>query len=294
MTYPPGTPGYPPAQSPGSYGAPSASSASAFGAPDARDNKLPLILGAVVAVLGLLVFLSGFAPRMVIESAYSGSMDRSGLDFDTALAVIAGLLAAVGLVPAKDADGKGARSFTPVVAVLAVTSMLWVVSNAFTSQFDSAKVGWGLWLALVLVVLQAFAAVAALLLETGIISAPAPKPSYPQYSPYGQYAPQSAPAGYYSQPGQPGQPGQPAQQPGQPGQSAQAPGADQQTVVHSPYQSQPGGYSANPQHAQNHAASTPPTGFPGYSGSSGAGSAGSESGSAGSADNAGSAGPTPS
>src|SRR5690625_6541367 len=111
MTYPPGTPGYPPAQSPGSYGAPAASSMPAFGAPDARENKLPLILGAVVAVLGLLAFLASFGPRLTIEG-YSGSLDRSGLDLASALPWFPGWLAGWGLLPtAKAPAAREARNY---------------------------------------------------------------------------------------------------------------------------------------------------------------------------------------
>ena len=49
MTYPPGNPGYPPAQSPGSYGAPAASS---FAKSEGAENNLKHYLTIAVAVLG--------------------------------------------------------------------------------------------------------------------------------------------------------------------------------------------------------------------------------------------------
>ncbi|HTM83476.1 MAG TPA: DUF5336 domain-containing protein [Mycobacterium sp.] len=270
MTYPPGNPGYPPVHTPGSYGGPAAPQAApSFAAAGSGVSKLPLIMSVAVLVLGLLAYLASFGPISTIDS-YSGTSKFSGVNINTALAVLAGLLAGVGLLPK-------AKNYAPVVAVLSVLSALWVLSDALTKP-DGSSVGWGLWLVLVCVLLQAVAAVGALLLHAGVITPPVPRPSYPQYAPYGQYSPPAV-GGYYG--GQPSQPGQP----------------DQRTVMHSPYPSQPGGYSSGSQHTQNQGSVTPPTGFPGYGSQSGGASpasSGPDAGSSGAENSGPGAGPTPS
>ncbi|OBJ67979.1 DUF5336 domain-containing protein [Mycobacterium sp. 1274756.6] len=289
MTYPPGNPGYPPAQPPGGYGSPApASPAAGFTTPGSGESKLPLILGAAVAVLGLLTYLASFGPMLEIEGPYSGVSSTSGASLEIMIALAAGLLAAVALIPK-------AKNYSPIVAVLAVVGLLGVISDVLTKS-DGMTVGWGLWLALVLTLLQAGAAVAAVLLDAGVISAPAPRPNYGQYAPYGQYGP--AAGGYYGQPGQPGQPGQHGQ-PGGFGQAPQQPAqpglADQHTVLHSSYPSQSGGYGASSQPGQHQGASTPPTGFPGYSSPSGSGTSGTGPDNGGSSEGSSSgSGPTPS
>ena len=61
MTYPPGNPGYPPAQSPGSYGAPAASS---FAKSGDADSNLKHYLTIAVAVLGVLAYLASYFPMV--------------------------------------------------------------------------------------------------------------------------------------------------------------------------------------------------------------------------------------
>lgn len=251
MTYPPGSSGYPPAQQPpGSYG----SSSPSFAKPeDAGPSKLPLYLSIGVVVLGLAAYLSSFGPLYDIDSPL-GSLSVGGGTVSVA-ALVAALLAAVGVLPK-------AKNYTPIVAVIAVVGALVAISDLFQKP-DEASIGWGLWLVLTFAVLQAIAAVGALLLEAGVVTAPAPKPKFDQYAQYGL-----PPGGYYGQQGgypsygggypsgpstggfaapsgpstggfsaQPVQPGQQAQ-PGQPGQQAQ-----------------PGQHQGPP---------TPPTGFPSF------------------------------
>ena len=103
----------------------------------------------------------------------------------------------------------------------------------YKRQPQGFSIGWALWLVLVFTVLQAIAAVTALLFESGVLTAPAPRPRYEQQQ-YGQYGP---PGNYY---------------PGVP-QGGQRPG----------YPTQYGGYPPVGQSAPE--TDTPPTGFPSYS-----------------------------
>jgi hypothetical protein len=131
---------------------------------------------------------------------------------------------------------------------------------------DASNRGAGLWIAVTAAVVQAGASIGALLLDAGVITAPAPRPKYDQY--YGQYG------GYYGQQQAPYQ---------QSGYGAQYGG----------YQSgqNTGGFAAQtgpqPSSAQSqHGSPTPPTGFPSFSpppssgsGTPGQGNAGDQGGS---------------
>ncbi|MGI9123441.1 MAG: DUF5336 domain-containing protein [Mycobacterium sp.] len=224
MTYPPSNPGYPAPQQPGGYGAPAGP---AYPAPPAGPSKLPGYLIAGVVLLGVAAYLASFGPLLSINTdigPFGGAQfTASGLSYWTMAALLAALLAAVSMLPKS-------RSYTPIIAVAAVMGVLLVIGQV-VNRPAGFSVGWALWLVLGFTLLQAVAAVAALLLESGVLTAPAPRPQYPQY---GQYGP--PPAGYYGQPGQPAQPGQ--QRPGYP----------------TPY---PGGYAQPDANTD-----TPPTGFP--------------------------------
>lgn len=235
MTYQPSNPGYatqqppagyPPAQQPAGYGVPGVP------AVPPGPSKLPVYLTATVAALGLLAFLVGtFAPGR-IWSELGAPADMPGESLWMVAAVVAGLLAAVSLLPK-------VASYAPVIAVVSLLALLLVIAQ-LVGGGDDISIGWGLWLALLVTLSQAALAVAALLFATGTITPPAPRPGYEQY---GQYGP--PPAGYYAPAGPPpaGVPG-----PGYPGPQAQ--------------QSGPGGYvpAGYPQSDAN--LDTPPTGFP--------------------------------
>lgn len=235
MTYPPTNPGYPPAQSPGSYGP----GAPAFGSAEPGPSKLPLYLTGAVVVLGLAAYLASFGPVFTVSAELgpfgSAELTGSGGGFPVIAALIAALLAAVSVLPK-------AGNYTPVVAVVSVLALLLVIAQVITKPAGFA-IGWALWLVLAFTLLQAVAAVAALLFESGVITPPAPRPRYEQY---GQYGP--PPGGYYGQPGPQG----PPQRPGYPSQygggysSGPAAGAF----------NDPGSQSGSP---------TPPTGFPSFS-----------------------------
>ncbi len=234
MTYPPNNPGYPAPQQPGGYAAPAAPSAPAFQVPPVPSSKAPAFLAAAVIALGFAAYLAGFGPLLRIKSdigPFGGAQfTASGMPFWTVAALLAALLAAVGLLPK-------AKSYTPVTAVIAVLGVLMAVSQIINLP-NGFSVGWGLWMGLLFTVLQAVAAVTALMFSAGVMTPPAPRPNYGQYGP---------PPGYYGQPG--GQPGYPAQYGG--------------------YVSSGQGPSGQP-FAGADAPATPPTGFPSYTPSSSA------------------------
>ncbi|MCV7282729.1 DUF5336 domain-containing protein [Mycolicibacterium flavescens] len=270
MSYPsgpPGNSGYPPAQQQTN---PFAAQTQQFGKPEPgvdAPNKLPTYLAAVVAVLGIAVYLSSFAPLFTISASdFPGLGSISGSSFGLVLAVgaalLAGLLAAASLLPRQTVS-------TAVYAVLSVVAFLLVIAEVINKP-GQAAIDWGLYLIIAFSLFQAIVAVAVLLFESGIISPPAPRPKYDQ--PYGQQY--GAPGPYYGQPGQiqggyggpqqqrPGYPStypgtypggpstgghQAPQQQGQPGQQGQ--------------QGQPGQQG---QGGQQTGPPTPPTGFPTY------------------------------
>lgn len=257
MTYQPASPGYPSAQQPaGSYGA----AAPAPAQTEPGESKLGLYLAIAVAALGLLAYFFSFGPMFTYSSDLGGAGGEVAGDtgLAVAVAVLAALLAGVGMLPK-------AKSYVTIVGVLSVLGVLLIIAATFNKP-ASFSAGWALWIVLVCIVFQAVAAIGALLLDAGVITAPTPRPKYDpfggygQYGQYGQYGGQQG--GYYGQPG--------AQQPAQnPAQS-------------SGYGSQYGGYSANPnpqsggfaaqptqavpqQQQQGPSTHTPPTGFPSFS-----------------------------
>jgi hypothetical protein len=225
MTYQPPNPGYPaPPQSAG-YGAPAAPPPVVPAGP----SKLPVYLTIGVAVLGLLAYLFSFGPLFNINTSlgpFGGAeLTASGMGYWTIAALVAALLAIAGLIAKK--------SYTPVVAVAAALGVLLVIGQVLNRP-PAISIGWALWIVLLLTLAQAAVALAALLFENGVLTAPAPRPRYDQYGPYGP-----PPGGYYGQPG------------------PQAPGYPQQAA---------GGYVArgyaHPDAHHDANLDTPPTGFP--------------------------------
>lgn len=240
MTYPPTNPGYPP-QSGSQFDAtqqfakavpaPVPAAPAAPAAPG--ENKLPEILLAVVAVAGLLTYFVSFALELQVVLG----------TFIVPLALVAGLLAGVSLLPKQKNRG-------PVAAVLATVAFLLSITLLVAA---GGEADWTLYALLVLTLIQAGAAIAALLFDAGILTPPAPKPQFDPQPQYGQYG---GPSQYYGQQQQPQHGGQPYQQ-AQP----QRPG----------YPSQYGGYSGAPstggfpvQGQQPSGPPTPPTGYPTY------------------------------
>lgn len=243
MTYSPGSPGGP-GYPPGSYGAPPPSYSSAASA-EPGPSKLPVYLNIAVVLLGLAAYVAAFGP-VYSSSANFGPFTveatSTGGILLTLAAVLAALLAAVGLLPKT-------KNHPDVVAVLAVVGVLAVLEQVVNkpqamspSGPVAATVGWALWLVLTFAILQAIAAVLVLLYHTGVLTPPAPKPRYESHY-GGQYGQYRGSGGYYNQP--------PAGQPG----------------PRPPYPNQYGGsYPPGPQAAgPDSGPPTPPTGYPSFS-----------------------------
>jgi hypothetical protein len=263
MTYSPGNPGYPPAQPPGSY----AGATPSF-AKDDGESKLPLYLVVGVAVLGLLVYLLNFAPTFIIKGDLGGGGRAGDGGLAVVAALLAGLLAGVGLLPK-------AKSHLGVVAAIATLGPLLALAEAINT-LGGVTAEWGIWMILGLSVLQAAAAIAAVLLEAGVIKAPVPRPKYDpyqQYGQYGQYPQQYGQQAYYGQPAAQPQPPSPQQAPqpsgygsqyGYPSNQPQSQLPTQGAIPTSTANPSTGGFGAQPS-AQQSAPSTPPTGFPSFS-----------------------------
>ncbi len=239
MTYSPG--GY----QPGSYAAANPS----FTKSTDDASKLPRSLQVAVVVLGLATYLVSFGPMLTVnDDTLAGLHGDVGLAVP--LAVLAGLLAAVGLLPK-------AKNYAPSVGVVAVLGALLAIAVAVTKD-DIYSVGWALWVVLGFNIVQAIAAVAVVLLEAGVITAPAPRLKYDPYAQYGL----PPGTGYY---------GHGPQHSGYPSYGGYPSGPS--TGGFSPPTGPPtGGFGTGPQ--QTHQGSpTPPTGFPSFSpGGSGTGS----------------------
>jgi Family of unknown function (DUF5336) len=248
MTYSPGSPGYPPAQPGGSY----AGTMPSFAKDDDGESKLPMTLSLAVAVLGFLAYLASFGPLATVnvEIGGAGAISGAGTALGVIAALLAGLLAAVGLLPK-------AKSYAGVVAAITVLGALLVVSE-IVNMGSGVSIGWGLWLILVFSVLQAIAAVYALLLDAGVVTAPKPRPKHDPYAQYGQYGQQYGQYGQYGQQPYYGQPG-PQQYGGQQAHNPQQPAVHQEHSAPQPagYGSQYGGYPASHAPAPTSPAPTP-------------------------------------
>src|SRR6476646_1692000 len=228
MTYPPGNPGYSSAQQPTTqFAAPTRQ----FGrvpdiAPAAEGpSKLPVYLTAAVAALGLAVYLSSYGPLFAANADF---FTPTLLDLGVVSALLAGLIAGVGIVPKQ-------KTAPALVAVLSVLGFLLVIAIVLTAP-QGVEIEWGLYLIIGFSVVQAIVAVAALLFDAGVIASPAPKPRYAQHqpgqqqrpgypSPYGGGYPGSPSTGGFSAGPQGGPPTPPTGFPtyGQPQSSRDAP-----------------------------------------------------------------------
>jgi hypothetical protein len=155
---------------------------------------------------------------------------------------VSGLIAAAALLPRQKAP-------VGIIAAIAVLGFLLVLAELILKP-EGVSIGWALYVVILLSFLQAAVAIGALLLDSGIITAPTPKPKYeqqPNYGPYGQ------PNQYY---------GQHAPQQGGPQQQQRPPYPGQYGGGYSGGQPSTGGFAAIGQHG---GPATPPTGFPTYS-----------------------------
>jgi len=253
MSYPQGPsggPGYPPSQQPNAqFAAPTQqfSKLPETESATAGPSKLPVYLAAALAALGLLVYLGSFGPQFSAGTEFFITPFR--IDLAVVASVLAGLIAGAGLLPKQTARPQ-------LVGVLALLSFLLVISVVLTAP-SAVTLDWGLYVVVAFTAIQAIVGVAALLLDAGIITAPAPRPTYEQPQQYGQY-----PGSYYGQPA-----GPPQGQPQQHGAHQQAP------QQHRPGYPSPYGGSGYPSTgpstggfpaASSSGPPTPPTGFPTY------------------------------
>ena len=254
MTYPPTNPGYPAPQQPGGYGvggvagvagvagaAPGGVPGPApYPAPAARPNRMPSVLAVAVLVLGLAAFFASFGPLLVINTdigPFGGAeFTASGLSYWTVAAVLAALLAAVGLLPRS-------ANYTPIVAVAAVLAVLLVIAQIINRP-SGFSVGWALWLVLLFTAGQAVAAVTALLFQSGVLSAAPARARYPYQG--GQYGP--PPSSYYPAAAGGQRPGYPTAYAGYPpyGSADPAGGPDTPPTGFPSYPPAPSGETAKP------------------------------------------------
>ena len=240
MSYPsgpPGNPGYPSGPPAAQYNAPTQQFGQAQETAPVGPSKLPFYLDIAVAVFGLAIYLTTFA-------------FENGTALGPLLGILAGLLAGVGLVPKQ-------KSRYAIVAVLAVLGFLVVLAGVITA--GAGNLGWASYLLVAFTLLQAIVAVAALLLDAGVITAPVPKPKYEQ-QPYGQYG---APGPYYGQPqGQPQHGGHPQQ--GSAPAARRLPAAAVRRLLRTARRpvASPAQAPQGPPHQSG--PPTPPTGFPAF------------------------------
>jgi hypothetical protein len=254
MTYPPNSPGYSPTPPTTQFSVPTQQFSKAPESAPAGPGKLPLYLAIAVTVLGLAVYLSSFGPQFTISNSEfpqlgSASGSTLGLGIAVLVSILSALVAGVTLLPKQ-------KNYSAVAAVAAVLAFLLIIGEVINAP-SGATIDWALYLVIAFSLLQTLAAVAWLLLDAGVITAPVPKPKYDQpqqYNPYGGPG-----GGYYGQPQ--------GQQQGQPQHGGQAP---QQRPSYPPQYGQGQGYQGGQStggfpSAQTHSGPpTPPTGFPTY------------------------------
>jgi len=239
MTYSSGGPGYPGAQPPGGY-APTTQLPKV----DDGPSKLPLYLLAGVAILGLAAYLLSFGPAWKSSDASGSVVPILGI----VAMLFAALFAVTALLPKQG-------NYTPVVTATSVVGFLLIIWDLIKG---GQAAGWALIVIVVLSALQTVVAIAALLLDAGVITPPAPRPRYDPYQPYG--------SGYYAQPSFSGPPSGP-QPP-----HARAPQGFGPTPGYPPQFGYPGGPAAGgfptqqipTQQIHQPGPPTPPTGFPTY------------------------------
>ncbi|HEY9305162.1 MAG TPA: DUF5336 domain-containing protein, partial [Mycobacterium sp.] len=141
MTYPPSSPGYPPAQSPSGYGA---SSAPSFAKSDDAESNLKLYLTIGVVALGFASYLLSYGPMITRILPNGDELVESGSTLPIDLALLAALLAGVGLLPK-------AKNYAAVVAAVASLGGLLLIEDTI----GASGRGWALWFALGCGVVQA-------------------------------------------------------------------------------------------------------------------------------------------
>ncbi|PQM45282.1 34 kDa antigenic protein [Mycobacterium talmoniae] len=155
MSYRSGDQGYYSAERTGGYGAYQPSSARSDSSP-----PLPRYLSLGVVALGLASYLVSYGPVLGLAD----------IGWGVRFAVLAALLAAFGLAPGQTPNAK-------VIAALAAAGFLDALSTLITAP-DGSRPGWALTVIVVLNGLQAVAAVAALMLQAGVVGQRASQSEY--------------------------------------------------------------------------------------------------------------------
>jgi hypothetical protein len=199
-----------------------------------------------VAILGLAAYLLIFGPAWKSSDASGSVVPILGIIG----MLFAALFAVIALLPKQ-------ANYTPVVTSTSVVGFLLIIWDLIKG---GQAAGWALIVIVVLSALQTVAAIATLLLDAGVITAPAPRPKYDPYQqqyrgPYYQQQPSftgppsgpqpphaQAPQGFGPTPGYP-------RQFSYPGGPAPSGFPTQQIPTHQIHQPGP---------------PTPPTGFPTY------------------------------
>ncbi|MEU4668909.1 DUF5336 domain-containing protein [Amycolatopsis sp. NPDC023774] len=230
MTFPSGGPGYP--QQGGGQQQPPQGPPPSGGFPQQQPQQgpppsagpvlpqnLPLVLALVVTVLSVVQYFIGFSDE-------AGDVGQ-----ETIFLLTGGLLAALHALPK-------APRVLPFAALFSVVGALGTLDTVVAEASTPGIVT----VVLILGIVQMLVAVAALLMEYGVLKPPAPKPAVPRHQQYGQAGPF-----------------QPQQQ--QPGQYPQQPGVTppgQQATTYAPQQGQ---FFQQPQGEQGKPPGTPPGGF---------------------------------
>jgi hypothetical protein len=197
-----------------------------------------------VAILGLAAYLLSFGPAWKSTDASGSVVPILGI----VAMLFAALFAVTALLPKQG-------NYTPVVTATSVVGFLLIIWDLIKG---GQAAGWALIVIVVLSALQTVVAIAALLLDAGVITPPAPRPRYDPYQPYG--------GGYYAQPSISG----PQSGPQPP--HAHAPQAFAPTPGYPPQFGYPGGPPPSnfptqqipTQQMHQPGPPTPPTGFPTY------------------------------
>lgn len=175
------------------------------------DGGLGSILRIVVLAAGVLVSLVAFA-----KALYQGGLAGYELTL-TLLPLTAGLLAGVSLLPRQTEQ----RATVAAVAVAGFVPILFVALQISGSESRTGAA----YLTLLLTLVQAAAAVVALLVHSGVVSMPSPRPGPALYDSRGYGPPSQFDSSEYGPSAQPGAPntgyGAPMQPP--PGYSDPAP-----------------------------------------------------------------------
>ncbi|MBB5914612.1 hypothetical protein BJY24_003479 [Nocardia transvalensis] len=262
MSYPTGGSGYnAPAPTPSSatsFGQPGSGADAGSGTSESSAKGLPFFLAVGVAALGVINFLLGFTAYATTKAQDLGMGVKTESQSETffkaigispllAFLLLGGLLAALSLLPK--------QNWTGAAAAASAAGFLGLLVQSFTLP-EEISLAWGAWVVLFLGLVQTAAAVVAVLFETGILAAPAPKPAaagFGQQASYGQGQQQSFGQGQQAAYGQQPQAGQQASygQYGQQasygqGQSAQQPGQQSYGQYGQQSYGQPGQYGQQP------------------------------------------------